>query len=400
MVDDSVLGIEEIQFLSGISETIYRTKAEKTSNSFSIVSESDRKVLRASWNQVFSQGPRQALRAQVGDQVNLIWPNLAAWCVIPWAASDYPFFIYEVDKEVHSMLRELTSSVPWHLKLLTGLALPKNFKSVKDMNRMTGFFGKAFSDSGIGSWSYCSEESKEDEHHFHVYGNSSCWGLEKIGASTGFIQLGGLAGIIRAFEKEERDWDAIETHCIGKGDPYCELVFSPGTFDVKNHLRSINFGVAQTVYSRLVEHLLGYLVLDKGLPARKGMAQTVFVDRMLALTSIPSLINTRYRRSLQFGGARLGIAVGNRMLQSGLRPPEITQRVFGFLNSSKVGKVSAADDIRIEENCEITGLLSGERSCFFTTGFLNGLYYSISGQTVRETKCVGLGDPYCAWEVR
>jgi hypothetical protein len=63
--------------------------------------------------------------------------------------------------------------------------------------------------------------------------------------------------------------------------------------------------------------------------------------------------------------------------------------------------------MRIEESCE--SLLSkflkneikpNEPSCLFTTGFLNGFYSAIKNQHVKETKCIGLGDPYCEWEFR
>jgi predicted hydrocarbon binding protein len=68
-----------------------------------------------------------------------------------------------------------------------------------------------------------------------------------------------------------------------------------------------------------------------------------------------------------------------------------------------VGKVTIEETIRIRENCENLSviLFTGmeEPSCFFTTGFLNGLFLSIKGQRVREIKCVSAGDPYCEWEI-
>lgn len=35
--------------------------------------------------------------------------------------------------------------------------------------------------------------------------------------------------------------------------------------------------------------------------------------------------------------------------------------------------------------------------CFFTTGFLNGLFSAVKNQHVREMKCIATGDPYCEW---
>jgi len=61
------------------------------------------------------------------------------------------------------------------------------------------------------------------------------------------------------------------------------------------------------------------------------------------------------------------------------------------------------ETIRIRENCESLsiGLFTAieEPSCYFTTGFLNGLFSAIKNQHVREIKCIAAGDPYCEWEI-
>jgi predicted hydrocarbon binding protein len=41
-----------------------------------------------------------------------------------------------------------------------------------------------------------------------------------------------------------------------------------------------------------------------------------------------------------------------------------------------------------------------EPSCHFTTGFLNGFFSAVKNTHVKETKCIGMGDPYCEWEFR
>jgi predicted hydrocarbon binding protein len=60
--------------------------------------------------------------------------------------------------------------------------------------------------------------------------------------------------------------------------------------------------------------------------------------------------------------------------------------------------------MRIQENCESirTKLFSTieEPSCFFTTGFLNGLFSTVKNKRVREIRCITAGDPYCEWEIR
>jgi predicted hydrocarbon binding protein len=69
-----------------------------------------------------------------------------------------------------------------------------------------------------------------------------------------------------------------------------------------------------------------------------------------------------------------------------------------------VGKVTVGETIRIKENCESSwvrlftiGTL--EPSCYFTTGFLNGLFSAVKNQRIREIKCIAAGDPYCEWEI-
>jgi predicted hydrocarbon binding protein len=74
------------------------------------------------------------------------------------------------------------------------------------------------------------------------------------------------------------------------------------------------------------------------------------------------------------------------------------------MNYCKVGKVNLGETIRIRENCESmrTKLYTHikEPSCYFTTGFLNGLFSVVKNQHVREVKCIVAGDPYCEWEIK
>jgi predicted hydrocarbon binding protein len=48
---------------------------------------------------------------------------------------------------------------------------------------------------------------------------------------------------------------------------------------------------------------------------------------------------------------------------------------------------------------KLTKLKSPGPSCFFMTGFLNGVFSSVKKKRVREIKCIGAGDPYCEWEI-
>jgi len=114
-----------------------------------------------------------------------------------------------------------------------------------------------------------------------------------------------------------------------------------------------------------------------------------------------SIAVTRLQKRM--GGAKVGKEVGERLMNAGLGEDEAVKRVIGFLEHCKVGKVRMDETVRIRENCQglATMLMSRceEPCCFFTTGFLNGLFSAVKNQHVREIKCIAAGDPYCEWEI-
>jgi predicted hydrocarbon binding protein len=104
------------------------------------------------------------------------------------------------------------------------------------------------------------------------------------------------------------------------------------------------------------------------------------------------------------GGSKVGREVGEHLMEAGLSHDEAVKRVINFLKHCKVGKVTFGETIKIEDNCEslfmrLTKIRSQESSCFFMTGFLNGLFSAVKNQHVREIKCIVAGDPYCEWEI-
>jgi predicted hydrocarbon binding protein len=118
----------------------------------------------------------------------------------------------------------------------------------------------------------------------------------------------------------------------------------------------------------------------------------------------PNVAGERYRMALRMGGARSGKKVGERLIEAELGGDEAIKRVINFLNYCKVGKVTMEETIKIKENCEpleteLSLTKPEEPCCFFTTGFLNGLFSAVKSQHVREIKCIGAGDPYCEWEI-
>ena len=105
---------------------------------------------------------------------------------------------------------------------------PENFSKVKDMKKFSqkaggGPYGSPGRMERSGIIEYLEDVSKTDEHYVRVYENSDCWGLENIGVTIASHIPPAMAGQLMAFEKSGRDWNAVETKCIGLGDPYCEF---------------------------------------------------------------------------------------------------------------------------------------------------------------------------------
>jgi len=242
--------------------------------------------------------------------------------------------------------------------------------------------------------------SRKDEHYFRIYESSSCWGLDNVGAPLAFHHCGELAGALKGLEEEERDWSVVETKCIGMGSPYCEFKAVPGEInELKDSLEGIDSSVVEKVHNRLMGQLVGFLVRGEPLPERPRLGSEVFFHEMHHVTGVAALFSERYRLALRMGGAKTGKEVGEHMMNTGLREDEVIKRVIDFMNYCKVGKVTLGETIKIRENCETFGLEIGEPSCFFTTGFLNGLFSAVKNQHVREIRCIAAGDPYCEWEI-
>ncbi len=360
----------------------------------------DPRLMRRIWGASFTQRAGEALRTEVGDFVNIFWRNLALWGGMLWDPKRVPTMVYEFEKEIHTRSRETMSQAPWRMRLFMKLFMPKSFSKVKDMKKFFSYIGKVMEGMGEGICEYLTESSSKDEHYFRLYETSMCWTFDNIGARLGFHGIGGIAGMLKAFETGERDWNGVETKCIGMGHPYCEFKFVPWEINErKDFLDSINSSIVEKVHDRLMEQLMGFLFDGKPLPERPRLESRVAFSQMSLVTSLPALFSERYRMALRMGGAKTGKEIGEHMMNTGLREDEIIRRIIDFMNYCKVGKVEIGETIRIKENCETFGLDIGEPSCFFTTGFLNGLFSAVKNKHVREVKCIAAGDPYCEWEI-
>jgi len=349
------------------------------------------------------------LRKEVGDFMNLFWPNLAHWSGMLWDPKRFPTMIYEVNKqEPNRMLKDFWSMYPWKMRLILKLFMPKSLSKVKDMKKMSKFFEESglFERSWIGE--YLKDVSKTDEHYVRVYESYECWGFENIGAtiSSHFApeSAGGLMGF-EGLKGVERDWNAIETKCIGLGDPYCEFKFVPGEIDELKESLQKDSSVIEKIHERLMHRLMGFLIDGKPLVERPRLGSNIHIHPVIHAMGFPHVTGERYQMALRMGGAKSGKEVGERLLDAGISEDEAVKCILHFLEHCKVGKVTAGETIRVEENCESIreSLFVSKRdepTCYFTTGFFNGFFSAVKNQHVKETKCIAMGDPYCEWEFR
>jgi predicted hydrocarbon binding protein/KaiC/GvpD/RAD55 family RecA-like ATPase len=347
-------------------------------------------------------GRGQPLRTDVGDFVHLFWRNLASWSGMLWDPKRFPTMAYELDKQMeYEGLREgLAHRLPWHTRLLFQLLMPKSLAEVENVRKFLLRQGKPMENRGMRIAEYMEGASKVDEHHIRIYEGYSCWGLNDVGARLAFQDCGLMAGAFKALEKGARDWNVVETKCIGLGDPYCEFKFLPGNTPEKQaFLEGLNSSVVEKVHDCLMDQLVGFLVHGRPLPERPKLGSDLAFFIMYHVVTVPGLLSERFRMALRMGGARAGKEVGEHLVEAGITGAEAVRRVIDFMNYCKVGKVTLGDSIRIRENCESFALETGEPSCFFTTGFLNGLFSAVKNQHVRETRCIAMGDPYCEWEI-
>jgi predicted hydrocarbon binding protein len=372
------------------------------------------------WVRSMSAQGELALRREIGDFVNLFWPNFARWSGMLWDPKRFPTMIYELNKEdaASSTAREMWPFYPRRERLLMeGLPslralglFPKNFSKVRDMKKLSklaggGPWGTPAKWERSGTIEYLEDISRTDEHYFRVYENSDCWGLENVGVAMASHLPPHMAGRLKGLEKDGRDWNAVETKCIGLGDPCCEFKLVPGEIDELRVSLEKDILVIERIHERLMDRLMGFLLHQEPLVERPRFGSDVHLHPVVHGFGFPYLAlgGERYRMALRMGGARAAKEVGKRLMEAGIKGDEAIKRVIDFMNYCKVGKVTVGETIRINENCESLAswlfATTAEPSCFFTTGFLNGLFSAVKNQHVRETKCIAAGDPYCEWEI-
>jgi predicted hydrocarbon binding protein/KaiC/GvpD/RAD55 family RecA-like ATPase len=335
--------------------------------------------------------------------VNIFWPNFALWSSMLWDPRRFTEMIYDVWKKYGSLAREMVPLFPRHQKFLFKLLIPRDFSRVKDMKKLcSNFMVRHIEARRDGIMEYLEDISKTDEHYFRLYESRECCGFENVGATMASIFPPMCAGVCKGFDREERDWNAIETKCIGLGHPYCEFKLVPGDIvELRDSLGKDNMAI-EKINERLMERLMGFLLDEKPLVERPKLGSD-FIMAHPEIT-LPAMVSERYRMALRMGGARAGKKVGERLTKSGLTEDQAVKRVIDFMNYCKVGKITMTETIRIKDSSEslYTKYYTtkwDEPSCYFTTGFLNGFFSVVKNQHVREIKCIAAGASYCECEI-
>jgi predicted hydrocarbon binding protein/KaiC/GvpD/RAD55 family RecA-like ATPase len=340
-----------------------------------------------------------ALRTETGDYVNLFWPNFARWSGMLWDPKRFPTMTYESNKHLESMIGDFVHFLPWRARLAMRF-MPNSFSNPKDMRRVMSFFKRMLRGDRSFIMEYLEDASKTDEHHIRVYESATCWGFENVGATLGLGMLGSWPGALVGFEKEDRDWNIVETKCVGLGDPYCEFKLVPAEIDeLKDSLESIDSTVVERIYRRLMDRLMAFMLHGAPLWERPVLGEEISLHGFGHTVVLPAMASERYRMALRLGGVMGGKRVAEQLMAAGIGGDEAVERVRSLLEHCKVGKTVVGDTIRIRENCESFMTEGEEPSCLFTTGFLNGLFSTLENQHVKEVKCIAMGDPYCEWEI-
>ena len=360
---------------------------------------------------------KTTFRPRLGDFVNAFWPKLAYWSGMLWDPEGFPMMIYNHNREDQSEMGsdDFISIVPQPYK--TRLRLIKLFKRL-------GLFPRQFDGPGAVEklWryelpysgaakleryakiEYLADKSKPDEYYYRLYENSDCWDLENIGSTIASYLPPAMSGNFMGIEDKERVWNAVETKCIGLGDPYCEVRITPGETDQVAASLIKDPDAVYQIHERLLEKYVTHILEGETLTNRQEFGPDIHLQIPFHNFGFAHLAGDRSRIAIRMGGVKTGKELAERLLNAGLLAEEAIEKVLKSLEDLKAGVVSTSGNkITIEENIEpmrtwyMTHLK--ELSCHFTTGFLNGLFKAAHNLRIKEIKCLAAGDPVCEWEI-
>ena len=367
----------------------------------------DREKMRRSIEFFAEAAKSRAFRRELKQfAVNIFWPNFARWSSMFWDPKRFPKLTYDVWKDyIASSFKEAISLFPWHRRFLFKF-MPRNFSKVKDMKKLLKSMNQELIQSRCyGIVQYLEDVSETGEHYIRVHESYECWGFKNVGAAMASYLPPAIAGHLKGLEcwkGLEGDWNAVETKCIGLGDPYCEIKLVRGEIrELEDSLEAIDNATLESIHERLMHRLMGFLLHGKPLVERPRLGSDLYESAEMVLPAISS----RYRLAFRMGGAKAGKKVGENLMDAGIGENEAVRSILRLLEHCKVGTVTANETIRIRENCESLWTRYyttkwDEPSCFFTTGFLNGFFSAVKNQHVKETRCISMGDPYCEWAFR
>ena len=347
--------------------------------------------------------PGIVLRKETGDFLNIAWRDLILWSGMLWDPKRFPKIMYDwikIQYDARNWGKDLLSFLPWQERLAFKLFMPKSFSKVKDMKKFaTRFLKNQEVTFRVGKSEYLEKISKTDEHYYRIYENYECWGLGNVGSPLALVRLAMNAISLSTTEREGKNWNIIETKCIGLGHPYCEHKMVPGEInDLQGSLEKDGV-VIEKINDRLMKHVLDFLLYGKPLMERPTLGSLIHIHELQRITLAPLALE-KLNLIFRMGGAKAGKMLGERLMDSGLKEQEAVKDIIRLIEYCKAGKITLDETLRISENCERFGNKTKEPSCYFTTGFLNGFFYAVKNQHVRETKCIATGDPYCEWEFR
>jgi predicted hydrocarbon binding protein len=306
----------------------------------------------------------------------------------------------------------MISHLPKNERFSFNLFMPKKFSKVKDMKKMLlkmGFLsekgGGSIIATGDGIFKFLEEMSKSDEYYFRVSEYYECWEFRNVGATMATFLPPTIAGLCKGLEKERRDWNVIETKCIGLGHSCCEFKLIPGEISELESSQEKDVSLVEKINERMMESLIEFLLHKKPLVNRPHLGSQMHLQGASSLMGISATGGERYRTACRIGGVKIGKRIGESLKDAGIEDNESIKYVSDFLKHCKVGDVTIGNTIKIRENCESIWTRCytttwEEPSCFFTGGFFNGFFSAIKNKNVRETKCIAMGDPYCEWEFR
>jgi len=306
------------------------------------------------------RGDENWARKEVGDFVNLFWPNLVTWSGMLWDPKRFPTMKYELDKLEGTMASESIQLLPWHMRLLFKF-MPKDLNNVNNMKKLFKWGASQLEVERSGIMEYLENRSRPDEHYFRVSESYACWGFENLSAPMAFHYIAGcVAGSTKGFESMkglERDWNAVETKCIGLGDPYCEIKLVPGEIDELRDTLEKDSTFVERIHDQLMHRLMGFLLEGKPLVERPKLGSDIHLHVVSHAMGFPQLADERYQMALRMGGAKAGKEVGEHLMKAGIREDEAVKRILTLLEYCKVGKVTADETIKINGNCESVFLL-------------------------------------------